>query len=68
MTGREAFDTVIEGLKEHARKGTGATPTKITLGWELAIDLCKLTRDQVGDLAQETFIHGEKARQRAAGC
>jgi hypothetical protein len=60
MNGKEALQKVIEGIKSHVSQEHTA-PEKIVLGWELAIDLCKLTRDEVGDLAAKTFTDGEKA-------
>lgn len=60
MTCREALDKVLEAIKLHVSQH-GESPKQLELGWEIAIDLCKCNRSEVGELAQETFLKGERA-------
>ncbi len=61
MTGTEALDFIINSICDFQRQMSGAMPKRMIINWELAWDLVKLRRDEIGQLAEETIKHGPKA-------
>lgn len=60
MTGIEASTFIIDEQTSYIKRHHNR-PKSVTLSWELAMDLTKLTRDQVGELAEQMWMKGESA-------
>ncbi len=58
MTGVEAFESIVEALKNQRRKSPKTPPTLLTMPWGMAYDLIKLGRAELGDLADQLMIEG----------
>ena len=63
MTGREPLDKVLKVVGAYDRKHR-KHPDHIVLGWEIAIDLCKCGRNEIGKLSDHVLKDGEEAFER----
>ena len=58
MTGIEAFESIVESLKEQRRNSPDILPTALRLPWGMAYDLAKLGRAELGELADRLLTEG----------
>jgi hypothetical protein len=58
MTGIEAFESIVESLKDQRRKTPDTLPTSLRIPWGTAYDLAKLGRAELGDLADKLLTQG----------
>jgi hypothetical protein len=57
LSGVDAFELVIEGIKDHFRERK-MQPTKLKIPWGLAWDLYKLGHKDIGALSGRIFLIG----------
>jgi hypothetical protein len=64
MTGIEAFDSIVDSLKDQRRRQPTTPPTLLRVPWGTAYDLAKLGRAELGDLGDKILTEGVGVLER----